>query len=37
MWRHWNDVNRVEAFECILDEIGKYYPAYDTAKLVKSI
>ena len=22
MWRHWNDVNRVEAFEFILDEIG---------------
>jgi hypothetical protein len=35
MWRHWNDVNRVEAFEFILDEIGKYYPADDLAKLVK--
>ena len=33
MWRQWNDVNRVEAFELILDEIGKYYPADDLASL----
>ena len=29
MWRQWNNVSRVEAFEKILEEMGKYYPASD--------
>ena len=33
MWRQWHDVNRVEAFDKLLEEIGKYYPA-DDLKLV---
>jgi hypothetical protein len=26
LWRQWNDVDRVEAYDKILEEIGKYYP-----------
>ena len=26
MWRQWNDVNRLEGYDKILEEIGKYYP-----------
>ena len=29
IWRQWNNVSRVEAFDKILEELGKYFPAND--------
>jgi hypothetical protein len=33
LWRQWNDVDRVEAYDSILQEIGNYYPP-DELKLI---
>jgi hypothetical protein len=33
LWRQWNDVDRVEAYDSILQEIGNHYPT-DTLKLI---
>ena len=27
MWRQWKDVDRVEAYDEILNELGRFYPA----------
>jgi hypothetical protein len=33
LWRQWNDVDRVDAYDSILQEIGNHYPT-DTLKLI---